>query len=72
MANHIRDLCRRVGNPTSVAEAGIARKAYEEQLGKLLDDALNDTQMVTAVRTPSVEETRRLFLYAYDGRTVDF
>jgi alcohol dehydrogenase class IV len=72
LANYIRDLYRKVGNPTSVAEAGIARKAYEEQLDKLVDDALNDTQMVTAVRTPSVEETRRLFLYAYDGRTVDF
>ena len=72
LADHIRDLCRKVGNPTSVAEAGIARKDYEEQLDKLVDDALNDTQMVTAVRTPSVEETRRFFLYAYDGQTVDF
>ncbi|MBM3157682.1 MAG: iron-containing alcohol dehydrogenase [Chloroflexi bacterium] len=72
LANHIRDLCRKVGNPTNVAEVGIARKAYEEQLDKLVDDALNDTQMVTAIRTPSVEETRRLFLYAYDGRAVDF
>jgi alcohol dehydrogenase class IV len=72
LANRIRDLCRKVGNPTSVAEAGIERKAYEEHLDKLVDDALNDTQMVTALRTPSVEETRRLFLYAYDGRTVDF
>jgi alcohol dehydrogenase class IV len=72
LAHQIRDLCRKVGNPTSVAEAGIKRKAYESQLDKLVDDALNDTQMVTAVRTPSFEETRQLFLYAYDGRPVDF
>jgi alcohol dehydrogenase class IV len=71
-AHHIRDLCRKVGNPTSVAEASIERKAYESQLDKLADDALNDTQMVTAVRTPSFDETRQLFLYAYDGRPVDF
>ncbi len=71
-ANQIRDLCRKVGNPTSVAEAGIKRKAYESQLDKLVDDALNDTQMVTSVRTPSVEEMRQLFLYSYDGRPVDF
>jgi alcohol dehydrogenase class IV len=71
-AQQIRDLCHKVGNPTSVAEAGIKRKAYESQLDKLVDDALNDTQMVTAVRTPSVEETRQLFLYAYDGQRVDF
>jgi len=71
-ANQIRDLCRQVGNPTSISEAGIKRKAYESQLDKLVDDALNDTQMVTSVRTPSVEEMRQLFLYAYDGRAVDF
>jgi alcohol dehydrogenase class IV len=71
-ANQIRDLCRQVGNPTSIAEAGIKRKEYESQLDKLVDDALNDTQMVTSVRTPSVEEMRQLFLYAYDGRHVDF
>jgi alcohol dehydrogenase class IV len=71
-AQHIRDLCRQIGNPTSVSEAGVGRKDYEEQLGKLVDDALNDTQMVTAVRAPSVEETRKLFLYAYEGQQVDF
>jgi alcohol dehydrogenase class IV len=71
-AQHIRDLCRQIGNPTSVSEAGVGRKDYEEQLGKLVDDALNDTQMITAVRAPSVEETRKLFLYAYEGQQVDF
>ena len=72
LARHIRDLCRQVGNPTSVAEAGIERAAYEAQMDKLVDDAFNDTQIITAVRTPSYEELRQLFLYAYDGRSVDF
>jgi len=71
-ASHIRALCRDIGNPTTVAETGIARDGYEAQLDKLADDAMNDTQMVTAVRPPSLEETRSLFLYAYDGRSVDF
>lgn len=71
-ARHIRDLCRQIGNPASVSETGIGRKDYEGQLDKLVDDALNDTQMVTALRAPSLEETRRLFLYAYEGRPIDF
>jgi len=71
-AQHIRGLCRQIGNPTTVSEAGIGRKDYEAQLGKLVDDALNDTQMITALRAPSFEETRKLFLYAYEGRTIDF
>jgi alcohol dehydrogenase class IV len=71
LATYIRDLCKRVSNPTSVAEAGIEREAYEEQVDKMVDDAFNDTQIITAVRTPSYEELRQLFLYAYDGRSVD-
>jgi alcohol dehydrogenase class IV len=72
LAGCIRDLCREVGNPTSGAETGVEREAYEAQLDKLVDDAFNDTQIITAVRTPSYDELRQLFLYAYEGRPVDF
>jgi len=72
LAGFIRDLCQKVGNPTKVAEAGIEREAYEAQVDKMVDDAFNDTQIVTAARTPSYEELHQLFLYAYDGRPVDF
>jgi alcohol dehydrogenase class IV len=72
LAERIRDLCREIGNPTSVAGAGVERGAYEAQLDKLVDDAFNDTQMITAARAPSYNELRQLFLYAYEGRTVDF
>jgi len=72
LAARIRDLCRQVGNPISVAEAGVERAAYEAHLDKLVDDAFNDTSMVSAVRSPSYEELRQLFLYAYEGRPVDF
>jgi alcohol dehydrogenase class IV len=72
LAARIRTLIREVGNPLSVAEAGIARAAYEAQLDKMVDDAFNDTQMVAAVRAPSYDELRRLYVYAYEGREVDF
>jgi len=72
LAARIRDLCRQVGNPISVAKAGVERVAYEAHLDKLVDDAFNDTSMVSAVRSPSYEELRQLFLYAYEGRPVDF
>ncbi len=71
LAMRIRDLCREVGNPTKVAETGVEREAYEARLDKLVDDAFNDTQMITTVRSPSYEELRQLFLYAYDGRSLD-
>jgi alcohol dehydrogenase class IV len=72
LAGRIRDLFREVGSPTSVAEAGIERAAYEAQLETLIDFAFNDTQMLTTVRAPSDEELRQLFLCAYGGKAVDF
>ena len=72
LAERIRALCREIGNPTSVAEVDVAREAYEAQLDKMVDDAFNDTQIITAARSPSYDELRQLFLYAYEGRVVDF
>lgn len=71
-AARIRALAREIGSPLSVAEAGIARAAYEAQIDKMVDDAFNDTQMVAAVRAPSYEELQQLYVYAYEGREVDF
>ncbi len=72
LAKCIRDLCREINSPTSIAELGIYRTAFESALDKLVDDAFNDTSMVTACRGPSYDELRQLFLYAYEGRPVDF
>jgi alcohol dehydrogenase class IV len=72
LAKCIRELCRKVGNPISVAEFGIDREAYEARLNKLIDNAFNDTQMLTVVRSPSYEELHQLFIYAYEGKPVDF
>ncbi|MGD1993474.1 MAG: iron-containing alcohol dehydrogenase [Anaerolineae bacterium] len=72
LAVAIRDLCRSVGNPTNVAEAGVERQAYHAQLDKLVEDAFNDTQIITAVRSPSYEELRQLFEAVYEGCPVDF
>lgn len=72
LAAGIRDLSRNVGNPTCIAQLDIERDAYQAQVEKLVDDALNDTQMLTICRSPSYEELHRLFTYVYEGRPVDF
>jgi alcohol dehydrogenase class IV len=61
-----------VGAPTSLSEAGVDRDAFEMNLDKLVEDAFNDTQMVTAVRCPTYDELQKLFIYAYEGKQVDF
>ena len=66
----IRDLARRINQPTSVRELGIPREDFEAVLQKMIEDGENDT--VTSARIPDREELARLFRYAYDGRNVDF
>ncbi len=72
LAEAVRDLGRRIAFPLSLAEAGLERAPYEAALERLVENAFNDTQIVTAVRSPSYEELREVFLYAYQGRPVDF
>jgi len=72
LGSRVRRLAIDIDSPASVAELGIERTAYEERLGKLVDDAFNDTQMVTAPRCPTYDELGRLFLCAFDGQEVDF
>lgn len=72
LAQQVRGLIRAVGQPLSLAEVGIPPARYEAALEKLVDDAFNDTQIVTAAREPSYEELQRLYRYAYTGQGVDF
>ena len=72
LVRRIRELCQTVGSPHSLADAGIDRAKFEDNLDKLVDDAANDTTIVAAPRVPSYDELEQLFLYAYEGRSVDF
>jgi alcohol dehydrogenase class IV len=53
LARQVRSLIRHIGNPSSVAEMGIEQGTYEARIETLIDNAFNDTQMVTAPRSPS-------------------
>ncbi len=72
LATRIRALAREIGSPVSVGELDVEEQAYEAQVEKLVDDAFNDTQIVTAPRSPTYEELGKLFLYAFEGREIDF
>ncbi len=68
----LRELSRKVNQPASVRELGIARQAYEQALPELAARAESDTQIATHPRVPSSDELRRLFECMYDGGAVDF
>ena len=68
----VRDLLRRVGQPASLKEAGIERDAITDRMEKLVENAANEATTVVHPRIASMEELERLFLYAWEGRRVDF
>ncbi len=72
LAATVRRLAEDIGEPSSLQALGIARSALEENLERLCDLVDVDPTVVTARRVPHREEVRRLFLYAYEGRPVDF
>lgn len=72
LAQAIRDLMRRIGQPTCVAEMGIGLAEHEAALERLCDFAEMDTQIVMSPRIPSRDELIALYRYAYEGRSVDF
>ena len=68
----IRDLARRIGQPTSLREAGISKEDFEARLSDLVDKALNDSSLLIGVRFPEDEEVERMFRYAFEGKPIDF
>jgi alcohol dehydrogenase class IV len=68
----IRRLLERVGQPTSLREVEIDRDGLEERMEKLIENSENEATTVVHPRIPSAEELERLFVYAYEGREIDF
>jgi len=72
LAEAIRDLARRIGQPTSLQEAGISRPDLEAELPKLVNNALNDSTMILGLRFPEEAEVEKILDYAFEGKSVDF
>ena len=72
LAGALRSLARETESPLSLKELGLEEDKYHQLLEKMVDDAFNDTQIITAPRAPSYQELEKLFKYAYNGQPVDF
>ncbi|MEJ2735956.1 MAG: iron-containing alcohol dehydrogenase [Anaerolineae bacterium] len=68
----ILQLYQRLDQPTSIRALGIDEKAFTEALPLLIDNAETDTQIVSSCCIPDSEELERMFLYAYEGKPIDF
>jgi alcohol dehydrogenase class IV len=72
LAAAIRDLARRIDQPTSFQEAGISRQKFEDNLPKLVENAMDDSAMTINLRFPEEEEVEQVFRHIYEGKSIDF
>jgi len=68
----IRDLIREIDVPASVGEMGISWEEYQQKLDDLVKQGSNYVTSFTSPRSPSSEEYRKLFVYAFKGKKIDF
>ncbi len=68
----VRRLDREMGEPASIKELGISREDFEKRLDDLVTRAANSSCTFMNPRVPDVEDTKKLFIYAYEGKKVDF
>jgi len=67
LAEAIRNLERRLGQPLTLPECGITRAAFEAALDALVWNAQGDSQTVMSTRLPDDADLRRLFWLAWEG-----
>jgi hypothetical protein len=67
-----RGLLQRIGLPGSLAAAGVSPEKFNAELGALCQHAEMDLGLACALRIPGESELRRLYEYAYTGKSVDF
>jgi alcohol dehydrogenase class IV len=68
----VKRLNHEMKEPASIKELGISREDFEKRLEDLVTRAANSSCTFMNPRVPDVEDTRKLFLYAFQGKKVDF
>lgn len=68
----LKRLLKEVDEPTSIRELGIGWNDFQRELDNLVERAMGSTGTIASPRVPTAEDYRKLFVYAYEGKTVDF
>ncbi len=69
----LNQLAEKIDQPHSIQQAlNIPLQTLENDLPQLIDHTETDTQIITTVRSPTIEDIQKLFLYAYHGQDIDW
>ena len=68
----VKRLSKLLSEPESVGDGGISWGRYNKELDRLVARAIESTTTLADPRVPSTKDLKRLFIYAFKGRKVDF
>jgi len=72
LMNMFTDFLKGLGVSIALKDLGISRSDFEKELDNLAKYAWEDPTVVFSVRPTSLGELRRIFEYAYEGKTIDW
>jgi acetaldehyde dehydrogenase/alcohol dehydrogenase len=68
----IKELQKEVNFPQTLKETGINREDFDSDLDTLLNLCYQDASAVLTPRSPSPDEFKEIYRYAYEGKDIDF
>jgi len=68
----VRELAQSIDQPLSVKDLNITKADYEKKLPQMVERALGEGSTPAALRIPDEKDMEKIFLYAYDGKSIDF
>ncbi len=68
----LRKFLIELDEPVTIRDIGLSWQKVQESLDDLVERAMMSTGTVANPRTPTAEDYRKLFIYAFEGRRVDF
>ncbi len=72
LITRVKDLLSELNVPLSIKELGIPEDTFEKHLDSMVSYALEDISTVFSPRPMTEEQCKKLFRYAYEGKTIDF
>jgi alcohol dehydrogenase class IV len=72
LAKAIRSLAHSLDQPISLAQLGVEPGDFSAALPEMLNNTLSALELIANPRPADPSDLERLFIYAFDGRPVDF
>ncbi|MEM1589979.1 MAG: iron-containing alcohol dehydrogenase [Candidatus Bathyarchaeia archaeon] len=68
----LKRLLKEVDEPATIGELEISWSDFKRELENLVERALGSTGTIASPRVPTAEDYKKLFICAFEGKTVDF